>query len=408
MSAKSEIILIGDEKVKRVSVQESNEPLVDFLLEFPQLSFDLDRHHVQKQSKSISHGRREVGEKLVQAQALLPNGLKLLVKECYRPMWVQKYFWDGYTNSLRKKFPDWSENQIYNECSKLNAPLDVAPHTTGGAVDLTLIDETGRWLDMGTEFNASPLETENATYTEAENISSEAKVNRKILADAMGSVGFVNYPTEWWHWSYGDKYWALMINKPHAIYSSREFLRIQTQNLILRLPELTDVPEILRYFKENESHLSAFDPKKPDGFYTESFWQTKILKHHEAFHADQSVRLYLFNSKNNTEILGTLEFSQIVRGPFQACYLGYGIAKKYEGKGLMYEGIKAAIDYAFGDLNLHRIMANHLPDNHRSAKLLQRLGFVRECVAQRYLRINGSWRDHVLNSLTNESWKETQ
>jgi D-alanyl-D-alanine dipeptidase len=216
------IILIGDDQVKKIPAQESEEPVLDFLAEFPQLTFDLDRHHVQKQSKSISYGRRKIGQKLVQAQSRLPNGLKLLIKECYRPMWVQKGFWDGYMNLLRKKFPDWSESQIYNECSKLNAPLDVAPHTTGGAVDLTLIDEKGKWLDMGTEFNASPLETESATYTDAQNISSVARANRKILVDVMDKVGFVNYPTEWWHWSYGDKYWALVSGQPNAIYGSRE------------------------------------------------------------------------------------------------------------------------------------------------------------------------------------------
>lgn len=218
----SEIILIGDRKVREVLVKESGEPIVDLLREFPELSFDLDRNHVQKQSKSISHARKIVGEKLVRAESLLPNGIKLLVKECYRPMWVQKSFWDGYTSFLKKKFPNWSEVEIYNECSKLNAPLDVAPHTTGGAVDLTLMDSKGKWLDMGTEFNAEPLKTENATYTQAFNISDIAKQNRKILSEVMLNVGFVNYPTEWWHWSYGDKYWALTSGQPFAIFDSLE------------------------------------------------------------------------------------------------------------------------------------------------------------------------------------------
>lgn len=214
------VILIGDQKVKAIPVHESNEPIVDLLTAFPQLQFDLDRHHVQKKSKSISHARKIIGEKLVQAQGLLPQGIKLLVKECYRPMWVQKNSWDGYTNYLKGQFPDWTNEQIYEECSKLNAPLDVAPHTTGGAVDLTLIDENGRWLDMGTEFNASPLETHDATYTNATNISEKAQMNRMILVNAMTQAGFVNYPTEWWHWSYGDKYWALMAGQPSAIFSS--------------------------------------------------------------------------------------------------------------------------------------------------------------------------------------------
>ncbi len=216
------IILIGDQRVKDIPVQECGEAIVDLQTDFPELTFDRDRVHVQKKSQSISKSRKAVGQKLMQAQALLPSGIKLLMKECYRPMWVQKIFWDGYSAHLKRLFPDWSEAQIYEECSKLNAPLDVAPHTTGGAVDLTLIDADGRWLDMGTEFNASPLENANANYTLAENISDRAKENRKILIQVMTAVGFVNYPTEWWHWSYGDKYWALMSGKSHAIFSSLE------------------------------------------------------------------------------------------------------------------------------------------------------------------------------------------
>jgi D-alanyl-D-alanine dipeptidase len=222
MAEMNEITLIGDESVKRIPVKECNEPVVDLLVDFPGLSFDLHRLHVQTLSKSVSHARRSIAEKLVQAQALLPQGVRLLVKECHRPMWVQKKSWDGYCKFLKSLYPQWSDEQIYLECSKLNAPLDVAPHTTGGAVDLTLTNEKGEWLEMGTEFNASPLETAGATYTDAQNISELAKENRKLLVSVMTEVGFVNYPTEWWHWSYGDKYWALMTGQPFALYSSLE------------------------------------------------------------------------------------------------------------------------------------------------------------------------------------------
>ena len=187
--------------------------------------------------------------------------------------------------------------------------------------------------------------------------------------------------------------------------NDRPLPNIRTERLILRLPSVSDIPEIIRYFKENESHLAPLEPKRPDGFYTEEFWRSRIPRHADTFQADQAVRLYLFEAENNRTVVGSLEFSQISRGPFQACYLGYGIAKKYEGKGFMFEATQAAIKYAFHDLNLHRIMANHLPENRRSARLLSRLGFRQECVAKEYLRINGEWRDHVLNSLHNPDWR---
>jgi len=217
-----DLTLIGDDEVKAIPVKESGEELLDLSTAFSTLRFDWTRDHVQKKSASISLGRRTVGEKLIQAQKLLPKDLQLLVKECHRPMSVQRGFWDGYTAYLRNKFPTWSDSEIYRECSKLNAPLDVAPHTTGGAVDLTLAYQDGKPLDMGTRFNAEPIETENATYTGATNITTEARKNRQILMSVMSKVGFVNYPTEWWHWSYGDKYWALMTSAPAAIYGSKE------------------------------------------------------------------------------------------------------------------------------------------------------------------------------------------
>lgn len=186
----------------------------------------------------------------------------------------------------------------------------------------------------------------------------------------------------------------------------RPFPRIKTERLILRLPELTDVHEIIKYFVENKAHFAPFEPKKPDSFYTQEFWQEQVTRHIDGFLQDREVRLYLFDQKNDQDVVGSLAFSQIARGPFQACYLGYGISYRHQGTNLMYEGVSAAIAYAFKDLNIHRLMANHLPENVRSARLLKRLGFEKECVAKDYLKIDGQWRDHVLNSLINDKWQE--
>lgn len=71
---------------------------------------------------------------------------------------------------------------------------------------------------MGTEYNAAPWETENATFLEAKNIPFRAKALRAILRGAMEGAGFVNYPPEWWHWSYGDRYWAVVAGEDCAVY----------------------------------------------------------------------------------------------------------------------------------------------------------------------------------------------
>ena len=85
-------------------------------------------------------------------------------------------------------------------------------------MDLTLADAEGRELDLGTRMNADPEESEGACYTGADNITAEARRNREILGTALRATGLVNYPTEWWHWSYGDRYWAFLENHPTALY----------------------------------------------------------------------------------------------------------------------------------------------------------------------------------------------
>jgi len=69
----------------------------------------------------------------------------------------------------------------------------------------------------------------------------------------------------------------------------------------------------------------------------------------------------------------------------------------------MFEILEGAIHYMFTDQAIHRVMANYIPGNERSEKLLSRLGFEREGLAKSYLQIDGRWRDHVLTSKVNPS-----
>ena len=70
--------------------------------------------------------------------------------------------------------------------------------------------------------NASPEESNGACYTEAAGISAAARANREILGAALTDAGLVNYPTEWWHWSYGDRYWALATGARAAVHGPVE------------------------------------------------------------------------------------------------------------------------------------------------------------------------------------------
>lgn len=107
---------------------------------------------------------------------------------------------------------------------------------------------------------------------------------------------------------------------------------------------------------------------------------------------------------NSNKIIGVVNFSQIFYGMFQNAYLSYYVGVDFAGQGLMSEGVYLAINYAFSTLELHRIEANIQPGNKASISLVKRLGFTQEGFSQKYLQINGEWRDHERWALTVENW----
>lgn len=180
---------------------------------------------------------------------------------------------------------------------------------------------------------------------------------------------------------------------------------ILTQRCRLRLATLEDAKSIVDFYHRNKEHLSKWDPKIPDGFYTQKYWEQRINSFNEEFLNKESLRLYIF-LPGSDELIGNINFTTFERGPFQNCRVGYKIDHEYEGKGLMSESLRAACDYIFRELNFHRIEANYIPSNKKSGKLLKRLGFEENGVAKNYLRIAGGWQDHNLTSLINNDWKD--
>ncbi|AIJ16119.1 M15 family metallopeptidase [Streptomyces violaceoruber] len=215
----TEIVLMSDPKVAAVPVQECGERLVDVLRDSPLL---VDRRKWQDSAGAFAHLREGVLARLLEAQAQLPPGLRLLFVEGYRPPALQRRYFDEYATRLRTENPEWSPDRIRSAASRYVSPPEIAPHSAGAAVDLTLADLDGRELDLGTRMNATPEESAGACYTHADSISDEARSHRAVLGTALTAAGLVNYPTEWWHWSYGDRYWALATGAGAACYGPAE------------------------------------------------------------------------------------------------------------------------------------------------------------------------------------------
>ncbi len=180
---------------------------------------------------------------------------------------------------------------------------------------------------------------------------------------------------------------------------------LQTSRLVLRLPQEADAPLLTAYSNEEREYLAPFGPVRKPEYYTEDYWRKAAATALANFNEDKAMLLFMFDRKNPSQVHGRVSFTAFVRGGFHACILGYELRQKSQGRGLMHEGLTAAIAFAFNELNFHRIMANHMPRNARSGQVLEKLGFVTEGSAQKYLLINGVWEDHVLTSLTNAHWK---
>ncbi|WP_288132594.1 GNAT family N-acetyltransferase [Microbulbifer sp.] len=162
----------------------------------------------------------------------------------------------------------------------------------------------------------------------------------------------------------------------------------------------SDATRLSKFYKENEEHLRAWGPLRERGYHSLEAWEQRLQEWHVMRKNGNSVH-FIATLPDNNEVVAIFSLTNIVRGPFLACNMGYAVSYKYEGRGFMKDLCQKVIEHAFNELSLNRIMANYMPSNHRSATLLKSLGFCEEGEAKRYLKINGVWEDHILTSLLN-------
>lgn len=187
---------------------------LDVQMQYPLLGF--------RQSEQECKLRKGVYEKLLKAAGLLPTGYRIRIYDAWRPFALQEELYNAYLQDLIKYFhlEDASEetrNKVVAQYISLPIPCPEVPpvHTTGGAVDVTLLDTQGRELDMGTGFDDFSDKAHTAYFENGGNII--ARDNRRLLFDVMTRAGFTNLPSEWWHYDFGDRFWAYY-NQCPAIY----------------------------------------------------------------------------------------------------------------------------------------------------------------------------------------------
>jgi ribosomal-protein-alanine N-acetyltransferase len=179
--------------------------------------------------------------------------------------------------------------------------------------------------------------------------------------------------------------------------------QLLTPRLRLVAPDESLAPALADFHDRNRAHLAPWEPPAAADFFTVEAQAQRLREGAEAFAAGTDFRYLLQPIGDAGKVIGTVNFTTIVRGAFHSCSLGYALDQAVEGQALMSEALRCAIGEMFSPrLNLHRIQAAYRPENWRSAEVLKRLGFEDIGVAPDYLFIDGLWRVHRLVALLNK------
>ena len=218
---------------KSIVIRDSYEKMVEIPEEFLRFT----PHPYQKlcapySEKSPFYLRESVVVCLRDAQkrlSVLKSGYRVKIFDAYRPIEVQKFMMEYDKNRLSNEnyaqdfalLPQTQKRAIDKIVSHFWSPIadDIAsnppPHATGGALDLTLVDERGVALEMGSEIDELVEESSADYFDKTESLY---KQNRNLLKNIMINAGFTQLPTEWWHFSYGDQIWAVDKGKESALF----------------------------------------------------------------------------------------------------------------------------------------------------------------------------------------------
>ena len=170
---------------------------------------------------------------------------------------------------------------------------------------------------------------------------------------------------------------------------------IRADRIYMRYPVHADFSKWASLRSKSRSFLKPWEPTWPHDDLTRSSFRARVKRCARDVRDDVAYS-YLIFSNEDDELLGGATLSNVRRGVAQTASLGYWIGAPYAGCGYMSEAVTALLGHAFDGLNLNRIEAACLPFNMPSKRLLSGCGFAEEGYARSYLKIDGSWQDHLL------------
>ena len=211
---KRKFVYLETRALDEVVVRENNEPIVKIK------QYSKSGRKIFFEPNNDYAARVTVADMIYKAADLLPEGVHFMLYSGFRPIEIQQKLFDEIYNKYKLENPDMSEDELWDYTTRMIAdPKGCPPHTTGGAIDLTLCNEEGVEFDMGSKVDDADNMEKCATFCDG--LTNEQKEMRNILYSVMEEIGFVNLPTEWWHYSYGDRYWAAYNDRTSSLYSAQ-------------------------------------------------------------------------------------------------------------------------------------------------------------------------------------------
>ncbi|MDE0809022.1 MAG: GNAT family protein [Alphaproteobacteria bacterium] len=179
--------------------------------------------------------------------------------------------------------------------------------------------------------------------------------------------------------------------------------KITLPRLYLRPPRRADWADWAELRGESREFLVPWEPAWSDDALTKSAFRRRLSRYAEDWSRDLGYSFFIFRRVDDM-IVGGISIANVRRGVAQTCSFGYWMGKRYARNGYMTEAVHGACGFVFDQLSLHRVEAACLPSNEPSKGVLCQSGFRYEGLAKRYLKINGTWQDHMQFALLREEF----
>ncbi|MFM1814657.1 MAG: hypothetical protein RLZ98_1352 [Pseudomonadota bacterium] len=177
-----------------------------------------------------------------------------------------------------------------------------------------------------------------------------------------------------------------------------ETLSVFGEKVWLRPPNSFDYAAWAELRARSRDHLVPWEPKWSRDELSRPSFRRRLRHYQRELREDLGYAFFIYRRADDA-LVGGVTLSNVRRGVAQTASLGYWMGEPYVRRGYMSDAVAAATQFAFAEINLHRVEAACLQNNFASQKVLERNGFVREGLARKYLKINGAWQDHLLFAL---------